>query len=87
MLVRRAAPSPRRRRRKSRLALAVYFESRLALAVYPGKQLAVFRYFSVRLRRREGKKERESPHPVSVSPSLLVASYFIIDYLGFRRRS
>ena len=61
MLVRRAAPSPRRRRRKSRLALAVYFESRLALAVYPGKQLAVFRYFSVRLRRREGEK-RKTPY-------------------------
>jgi len=54
---------------------------------FPRENGNVIRYFSVRLRRREGKKERESPHPVSVSPSLLVASYFIIDYLGFRRRS
>ena len=31
------------------------------LVFYPGKQLAVFRYFSVRLRRREGEK-RKTPY-------------------------
>ena len=34
---------------------------RPALVYFPGKQLAVFRYFSVRLRRREGEK-RKTPY-------------------------